>query len=66
MKQGDIKLWLSSWPNGQLEFVEILSIEKRKRINNTDETIFRFRKLSGGTDMTVRDFLFDVPSGFSS
>ena len=56
-EQAKIKLFLTSWPNGELKLVEILG--NHPTIKNG----IYIRYASGGTDTTTDAFLFDIPEG---
>ena len=60
-KSGDIKLFLTSWPHGQLHPVKI--IQKREGLK--DQWYIEYL-LKGGTDTTNSNFLFDMPDGLVS
>jgi len=53
---GDEMLFLTSWPSGKLEVVTILGFKNKKGVYIT--------RASGGTDSTVKDFLFHVPENY--
>ena len=50
------KIWITSWPHGRAEVVEVIEERKDKK------GYFYIRKESGGTDTTRSDFLFDMPN----
>ena len=54
----NLKLFLTSWPNGRLKLVEIIG--EHPSIKDG----INIRYVSGGTDTTTGDFLFDLPYGF--
>ena len=54
----NLKLFLTSWPNGSLKLVEIIG--DHPDIKN----VFYIRYAAGGTDTASGHFLFDLPYGF--
>ena len=60
MKQGDKKIWITSWPNGKAKTVELIAPN-----TNMGKKYWYIRKPEGGTDTTSTDFLFDLPEGFN-
>lgn len=59
MYVGKRMLFLSSWPYGELREVVILG---KKTPNTTyEDNKYYFGKLTGGSDSTTMDFLFESP-----
>jgi hypothetical protein len=58
------KLFLTSWPNGELRLVEILG--NHKTMKGGIYIRYIDGKKPGGTDTTKSEFLFDIPEGLSS
>lgn len=55
-KDGDIVLFITSFPSGSTELVRLI-----KKKHETNKWYIRF--LDGGTDATSEDFLYRLPIG---
>ncbi len=53
------KLFLESWPHGNLRVVDV--IEERKELSTPERKSYFIRYSPGSTDTTTSDFLFDIP-----
>ena len=60
LKAGDVKIFITSFPSGKAELVKVLGE------NTVNNSLWYITRQSGGTDMTSKEFLHDVPEGLNT